>query len=433
MKVSRVLFFSISFLVIATLFTQCVKKDDNTKIPIAILYISPTTGTLTTVFTFDGSASHDGSSSTAGLMYRWDANSDGNWDIDWTTESIIEVTFNAPGSYEVIMEVKNAEENSATDSKHITVTNSGGGILPTVSTTSVTNIAQNTATCGGNVTDQGTSSVTARGVCWSTSSNPTTSDSHTTDGSGTGTFTSNITGLTAATSYYVRAYATNSSGTAYGNQQSFITSGGGSSGVPCPGIPIVSYEGQTYNTVLIGSQCWLKENLNVGTMINISQDATNNGIIEKYCYENNPANCAVYGGTYQWQEMMQYSLTSGVQGICPTGWHLPSVDEWTTLTTFLGGESIAGGKLKEAGFTHWLSPNTGATNSSGFTALPGGVRNVYGESRYLGASATFWSSTVQSAGTDIYAIMRGASHVTEGFSGGTQGAKEGYAVRCVKD
>jgi len=103
-------------------------------------------------------------------------------------------------------------------------TTTGSGTAPTVTTASITNITETTATGGGNVTAQGSSSVTARGVCWSTSSNPTTSDSHTTDGSGTGSFTSNITGLTANTPYYVRAYATNSAGTSYGSQVGFTTS-----------------------------------------------------------------------------------------------------------------------------------------------------------------------------------------------------------------
>jgi len=160
---------------------------------------------------------------------------------------------------------------------------------------------------------------------------------------------------------------------------------------------VVSYEGKTYNTVLIGTQCWFKENLNVGTRINGSQDQLDNGIKEKYCYNDLESNCDVYGGLYQWNEMMQYSTTPGIQGICPTEWHLATDEEWTTLTDYLGGENVAGGKMKEAGTAHWSSPNTGATNSSGFTALPGGSRNDLGNFVNLIDVANFWSSTETSS------------------------------------
>ena len=93
----------------------------------------------------------------------------------------------------------------------------------------------------------------------------------------------------------------------------------------CPAT--VQYEGKTYNTVLIGNQCWLKENLDVGTRINLNQSPTNNGIIEKYCYNDNPTNCDTYGGLYKWDEAMQYTTTEGAIGICPSGWHIPSDDD----------------------------------------------------------------------------------------------------------
>ncbi len=261
--------------------------------------------------------------------------------------------------------------------------------LPSVTTTPVTNITSTIATSGGNVTDDGGTTVTERGVCWSTLGNPTISDPHTNDGSGTGSFTSNIIGLTPNTTYYVRAYATNSEGTAYGNQVNFITQFENL----CFGTPTVYYEGQTYNTVQIGNQCWFRENLNVGTMISGVLEQTNNGIKEKYCFDNSPINCTTYGGLYQWDEMMQYTTVSGTIGLCPTGWHIPTHAELIVITNFLGGETVAGGKMKEEGTLHWDPPNTGATNESGFTALPGGERreNPY----FLGLSqqGVFWSST----------------------------------------
>jgi uncharacterized protein (TIGR02145 family) len=165
-------------------------------------------------------------------------------------------------------------------------------------------------------------------------------------------------------------------------------------GITCPSS--VSYSGKTYNTVLIGTQCWFKENLNVGTKINGLQDQTNNGVIEKYCFDNLESNCDIYGGLYQWNEMMQYSTSEGTIGICPQGWHIPKYDEWTSLTNYLGGGGISGGKMKETGLTHWQSPNTGATNTSGFTALPGGYRHYNGSFNDAGYYAIFWSSSESS-------------------------------------
>ena len=144
-----------------------------------------------------------------------------------------------------------------------------------------------------------------------------------------------------------------------------------------------SRDGKEYKTIKIGNQWWLAENLNIGVFVEITNkgeihiDASNNGIIEKYCFLNNEANCDTFGGLYDWDEMMQYNPSDEgeigtTQGICPDGWHLPTHTEWTTLTDYLGGITVAGGKLKEAGTRFWNTPNNNATNESGFTALPGG-------------------------------------------------------------
>ena len=205
---------------------------------------------------------------------------------------------------------------------------------------------------------------------------------------------------------------------------------------PCPGIPTVTYMGQTYNTVQIGSQCWFKENLNVGTMIIGSQNQTDNGIIEKYCYDDLESNCDVYGGLYQWDEAMQYTTTEGVQGICPTGWHLPTDAELTTLTTYLGGGSIAGGKMKstgtlQAGTGLWAEPNTGATNSSGFTALPGGLRNGSGNFSSLTSMAYFYSSSQNDAAGVWYRDLNNDyEFVARNITYGKTLAMSG---RCVQD
>ena len=250
---------------------------------------------------------------------------------------------------------------------------------PTVTTSSISNITSSSATGGGNVTTQGSSTVTARGVCWGTSQNPTTSDSKTNDGTGTGSFASSITPLIASTTYYVRAYATNSTGTSYGDQVSLKTSDS-IIVTYCPGSAI-TYLGKTYYTVQIGSQCWLKENLDVGTMIQGSQEQTNNNILEKYCYNNDSANCTTYGGLYQWGELVQYQdgasnssnptpdFSGNVKGICPSGWHIPTHAEFQTLLNTAGGYNA----LKEVG--QGIGGGAG-TNTSGFSALLAGSRNT---------------------------------------------------------
>ena len=205
-------------------------------------------------------------------------------------------------------------------------------------------------------------------------------------------------------------------------------------GTPCAGFPTVLYEGQTYNTVQIGDQCWFKENLNVGTKINSTQGGfqmQDNGTIEKYCYNNDEANCDTYGGLYEWPEAMQYVTTEGVQGICPAGWHFPTDGEYTALTNYLGGLSVAGGKMKEEGTTHWNPPNGGATNSSGFTGLPGGDRYVASGSFFdLGYYGFFWSSSQHFYTTNAWRRYLGSGHALVLRDYYTK--ENGFSVRCLK-
>jgi uncharacterized protein (TIGR02145 family) len=181
----------------------------------------------------------------------------------------------------------------------------------------------------------------------------------------------------------------------------------------------------------IGNQCWLKENLNVGTMINGVENMTNNSIIEKYCYDDDPTNCDTYGGLYQWDEVMDYVTTEGTQGICPDDWHIPSDVEWTLLTDFLGGESVTGGKMKEVGTTHWNSPNTDATNESGFTALPSGERGSNNGAFYsIGNAAPIWSSTEYDS---TYAWTRNLGNTNSFIYAYEENEQFGLALRCLRD
>jgi uncharacterized protein (TIGR02145 family) len=209
---------------------------------------------------------------------------------------------------------------------------------------------------------------------------------------------------------------------------------------PCPGIPTISYGGQIYNTVQIGTQCWLKENLNIGTRIDGSIAQTDNSTIEKWCYNNLESNCDVYGGMYQWAEMVQYLNgatnyvswnpvpTGNVIGICPNGWHIPSDAEWTTLFNSLGGIEVAGGKMKETGTEHWLSPNTGATNSSGFTGLPSGRKDA--NFVKLGEFAPYYSST-QTTANNMWTFYLYSDDVKITYVWHLK--TNGIPARCVKD
>jgi hypothetical protein len=187
---------------------------------------------------------------------------------------------------------------------------------PTVTTASITDITQTTASGGGNATNNGGATVTARGICWSLNTNPSLTDDFTTDGSGTGSFTSSLTGLNSNTEYFVRAYATNSEGTAYGDAVSFTTL---EIFGPCEGTTTINHGGQVYNTIEVGSQCWFKENLNIGTMIDGSIEMSDNGTIEKYCNNDDTGNCDTYGALYQWGELMQYSTSERGTGALSFG------------------------------------------------------------------------------------------------------------------
>jgi uncharacterized protein (TIGR02145 family) len=195
-------------------------------------------------------------------------------------------------------------------------------------------------------------------------------------------------------------------------------------------------DGNHYATVKIGTgrfeQFWMAENLKVGTAIDSTQLPSDNGIIEYYCYQDNLGLCAVYGGLYKWNEMMNYSTAEGSQGICPVGWHVPTNQEFYDLEIFLGGMYVAGGKLKETGTAHWNANNVGATNETGFTALPGGELEswgpVYG---LLGYTAWFWSSSPG---------LIGGSHFYMYLSNGSETLHRmddpfgsSYSVRCILD
>jgi uncharacterized protein (TIGR02145 family) len=195
-------------------------------------------------------------------------------------------------------------------------------------------------------------------------------------------------------------------------------------------------------TITIGSQVWMADNLDVGTMITGATNMTNNSILEKYCYGDDPANCATYGALYQWDEMMQYVTTAGTQGVCPTGFHLPTDDEWKTLEMQLGmtqaqadatgyrgtdqGSQLAG---NEPLWTNGSLDQDANFGTSGFAALPGGYRSTSGS--FIGQSydAYYWSSS-ESGGN---AWPRNLIYVTPKVGRNGSSKSLGFSVRCVQD
>lgn len=343
--------------------------------------------------------------------------------------------------------------------------------VPTVITASVTDITGNSAVCGGVVTDAGSDSVTSRGVCIGLSPSPTIAERHTVDGQGVGTFATQVTGLSSNLTYYVRAYAVNSVGIAYGDDQSFVIpvnpDGDAHS---CPDAPLlVDVDGNVYNTVQIGQQCWMRENLRTtryadGT--SIPQGETYSLTTGLWYYPmNEPENKSNYGLLYNWAAVMHGAAgsdanPSGVQGVCPNGWHVPSDAEWTQFHNYVNAQSpnvcsgIDGqiGKSLAAtvgwddsglsdscvvGNTHFAT-----NNATGFGALPAGFYShssmLTSGSAYggLGYVTFFWTSSGVPAlygYNDVYYWGLHANYALMIHNDFYDSDGDAQSVRCVKN
>jgi len=213
-------------------------------------------------------------------------------------------------------------------------------------------------------------------------------------------------------------------------------------GTPCPGTPTVTYGGKVYYTVLIGNQCWMQENLNIGTMILAGVEMQDNNLIEKYCYDDDPENCNKYGALYQWNEVMQYTVQSGTQGICPDGWHIPTDDDWKVLegtvdTKYGVGDSEwdkTGFRGRDAGknlktISGWGGTTLG-TDKYGFSAVPGGLLSTGGNYYSVDGATYIWSSTEED---DSHVWTRQLFGTTDGMGRVNDNKLGGVSVRCIKD
>ena len=300
------------------------------------------------------------------------------------------------------------------------------GSNPTVTTNTASIVTSATATSGGSVSSSGGGSqVTERGVCYNTSPNPTTANNKVASGSGSGSFTSILSGLSGSTTYYARAYAIKSTGTTYGGQVVFTT-------LPYYGT-VTDFDGNVYNTITIGSQVWTTSNLKTthyrnGTLIpnvtdNTAWAALSTGAYSNY--NNDEANVATYGRLYNW-----YAVADA-NNIAPAGWHAPSYTElYTTLMNSLGGcgSQLVGKKLKDN--ILW-----NGDNSSGFRALPGGSR--YSGNGTFGAinfNGYWWTSTtLVSNPANAWFLDQAGDDGSCGFVNPNYNKKMGYSIRLVKD
>ena len=326
-----------------------------------------------------------------------------------------------------------------------------GDISPAVLTTSeVGSVTETTAVSGGNITSDGSSAVTARGVVWGRSEDPTLEDNEgfTEDGTGTGVFTSNLTGLTAGTTYYVRAYATNGAGTAYGNQQYFTT---------IEETGVTDIDGNQYQVVVIGQQRWLSSNMRVTRYRNgdlvatgltgISWEGTSQGASAVYPHTlvagiNSQSDMVeAYGRLYNW-----FAVTDS-RGLCPVGWRVPTDGDWDELTSYIEETEypadVIGNALKScrqvesphpgdcATMVHprWNSSGNYGVDDFGFEAFPGGLRYSNGEYLGIGEIGSWWSST--SLGDDN--AWHRSIYYNSGIIDKSADLRQmGLSVRCIK-
>lgn len=307
--------------------------------PVAVIKITPNTGTTDTIFTFDASESYDPDDFNAALLYRWDFDGDDSWDTEFTYEQLVQHKYTSPQNYSVKLEVLAADSMSGDTIKSLLVEHSG------------------------------------------------TQDA-------------------------------------------------------CEGFVTIPYGGQVYHTVPIGEQCWLRENMNIGDLVNTEAGQSNNEIIEKFCYDDLPENCEKYGGLYMWHEMMAYIPIQGSQGICPNGWHIPSDDEWKELEGYTDSQYGIGNPVWDENFYRGFDTgkrlkallgwnnNGNGDNLYDFKAIPGGFWEVSTSFIREGEEAHFWTSSHDSGHN---AVQRGLKDDKDNISRTFEWDETARSVRCLKD
>jgi len=400
--------------------------------PVACFIVDPTIGAMGQEFRFDASCSQDEENPLEELQVRWDWEDDGIWDTDYAYQKEATHVFESPGDYTIRMEVIDKDNGTDETSRQVQIEDNhapeAAFTVDPVSGTTVTNFEFDASSSHDD--EDPPEDLKVR---W--------------DWDGDGIFDTPysydkqiIHQFESENNFTVVLEVMDTDGA---NSQAFQTVIVNNSGLgnPCPGIETVTYNGQTYNTVLVGNQCWLKENLNIGIRIDGSEDQEDNAVVEKYCYDDDDANCITYGGLYQWDEVMQYVEYEGAQGICPPGWHLPTDDDWKILEGFTDSQYPVGDpewdnvgwrgsdvSLKLRTLWGWNN-NWNGTDDFGFSILPGGRRFAASSFYSLGIYAYFWTSTMRTY--DAYSRELNGSG--DGIYRSSDGFQYGYSVRCLKD
>lgn len=419
---------SLLSLIILALSTGCKKN----KTP--IITTTPVTDITMTTAISGGSISDDGGSEIISRGICWSTSQEPTTDDNITSDGT------GPGDFTSSM--TGLSENTTYYVRAYAVNSSGTGYgnletfttsaagMAVLTTVQITELTSSSCISGGNVESDGGRPVTEKGVCWSTTEGATINDNRTSDGSGSGPFTSTITNLADGTVYYIRSYATNEFGTAYGNEYLIIT-------------PVTDVEGNVYKTTRIGNQTWMAENLrtthfnNNAPIPHVSDSiAWMNISTPAYTwYRNNAANKDVHGALYTW-----YTVATGA--LCPSGWHVPTNAEFQAMEVSIGvpADSVdlwgwrgedTGTKLKDS--VSWFTGN--GTNSTGFSAKASGYRAwSNGEFRGMSEITYFWTATDDAANNKpTVAWYRRLDGTSKYIYKATTGKAGGKSVRCIKN
>ncbi|MGC1390144.1 MAG: FISUMP domain-containing protein [Bacteroidales bacterium] len=431
-------FLTISVIIVTAILTYCKKEK------VLVLTTTTVSNITSTTATSGGNIIDEGNSSVISRGVCWSTN---------TLPTIIDnKTTDGEGAGSFSSNLTGLNEGTKYYVRAYATNNLGTGygsvksftsrpaVIPVLTTSTVSNITAITATSGGSITYNGGVKITACGVCWSTAIHPTIANSKTEDSTGIGVFISSINGLTPVTTYYLRAYATNSVGTAYGNEIGFTTSSASTT--------LTDIDGNVYSTITIGEQVWMQENLKtrkyrngdlIGTTTPDTLDISGESMPEyQWAYNGNETNVFLYGRLYTW-----YTVTDS-RGVCPTGWHVPIDAEWTTLTDYLtnngygyggNGSDIAKSMAATSGWNTnttagTVGNNQASNNSSGFSALPSGSRSNNGAFVNVGNDGLWWSSTETLATNSFFRYML---YVNSVVLGNYCDKTSGLSVRCLRD
>lgn len=369
-----------------------------------------------------------------------------------TAESIFYLTFTSPKAI-----IQRYSKKGAVSVRCLRDPIDSSAVLPTVVTAEVTDVKETSVLTGGNVVFDGESGVMMKGVCYSTKAHPTIEDDYTIDDCGQGSFVSHLSNLKSATTYFVRAYAMNNVGISYGNEIVFMTYNP-NDGALCADLDSVyDNDGNAYATVQIGGQCWTRDHLRTTTYSDGTPIAMGATMSKTEAYRYMPRNDSsfvkLHGYLYNWKAVMHDAessneVPSGVQGVCPTGWHVPSNAEWTQLTDYVNSQekyrcnskpraiakAIASTDDKIWWYTTKDTYRCGVgdgilkNNATGFNIHPAGA--YYGEATAGGRIATLWSCTAADNGTAYYRFLQ---YFYAYVGSDNHDVANGFSVRCVKD